>query len=91
MTTSVWQGALEPCSCARCGVAVSVGIFARHAFYPGHEHVRACKRVVQYFDNTRAMGITYWGPDVKEDASRPIMYEGAKYPLDDGKTCFGPF
>ena len=34
-------------NCARCDVAVSVGILARHALYPGHEHVRAYKRVVK--------------------------------------------
>ena len=71
-------------SCVRCDVAVSVGILARHTLYPGHRHVRAFKRVVQYVYNTRDGHTTYRWPDVKKDASRPIMYEGAMGPLDDG-------
>ena len=58
--------------------------------YPGKAHVRACKRVlackrvVQYLFNTRALGITYRRPraDVKKHV--PLMYKGAKHPLDDG-------
>ena len=51
---SVVGSLLHLANCVRCDVAVSVGILARHALYPGHEHVRACKRVVQYLYNTRA-------------------------------------
>ena len=88
---SVVGSLLHLANCVRCDVAVSVGILARHALYPGHEHVRACKRVVQYLYNTRTMGITYRRPDVKENANRPLMYEGAKHPLDDGKNLLQTF
>ena len=39
---SVVGSLLHLANCVRCDVAVSVGILARHALYPGHEHVRAC-------------------------------------------------
>ena len=37
------------------------------------------------------MGITYRRPDVKKDANRPVMYEVARHPLDDGKNLLQIF
>ena len=71
------ESLLRLASCARCGIAVSVGILARSAIYLGHGHMRACKRVVQYLYNTRAMGIGYRRPDANKDANGHIIYEGA--------------
>ena len=81
---SVVGSLLHIANCVRCDISFAVGVLSRHGMHPGKAHVRACKRVVQYLFNTRALGITYRRPraDVKKHV--PLMFEGAQHPLDDG-------
>ena len=65
-------------------IALAVGVLARHGMTPGKAHVRAAKRVVMYLYNARKLGITYRRPDGSGRRHVPVIYEGAKHPLDNG-------
>jgi hypothetical protein len=71
-------------NCMRPDIALAVGVLARHGMTPGKAHVRAAKRVVMYLYNARKLGITYRRPDASEQRHVPVIYEGAKHPLDNG-------
>jgi len=71
-------------NCMRPDIALAVGVLARHGMAPGKAHVRAAKRVVMYLYNARKLGITYRRPDASEQRHVPVIYEGAKHPLDNG-------
>jgi hypothetical protein len=86
---SVVGSLLHICNCVRCDVSYAVGVLARHAATPGPAHVKAAKRVVMYLYNTRTMGITYRRSEDKN--SVPVLYEGAKHPLDDGTNRLQTF
>jgi hypothetical protein len=86
---SVVGSLLHICNCVRCDVSYAVGVLARHAATPGPAHVKATKRVVMYLYNTRTMGITYRRSEDKN--SVPVLYEGAKHPLDDGTNRLQTF
>ena len=88
---SVVGSLLHLANCTRCDVAHAVGVLARHALCPGREHVRAVKRVVQYLYHTRSLGITYRRDYASATKNVPLMYEGAKHPLDDGKNYLQTF
>lgn len=88
---SIVGSLLHLANCVRCDIAHAVGVLARHSAWPGREHVRACKRVVQYLYNTRDLGITYRRPTDDGTKNVPVMYEGAKHPLDDGKNILQTF
>ena len=68
----------------RPDIALAVGVLARHGMTPGKAHVRAAKRVVMYLYNARKLGITYRRPDGSGRRHVPVIYEGAKHPLDNG-------
>jgi hypothetical protein len=78
-------------NCVRCDVALSVGHLARHAATPGSAHVKAAKRVVQYLYNTRSLGITYRRQSSSAKTNVPLMFEGARHPLDNGKNLLQTF
>ena len=80
---SVAGSLLHIANCARCDISCAAGVLARHLNSPGRVHVQAAKRVLQYLYVTRSHGITYTRPHEGKDV--PFMFEGAKYPLDDGK------
>lgn len=77
---SVVGSLMHVANCVRCDVAFAVGCLARHALAPGKAHVRACKRVVMYLYNTRALGITYQRTG---ENNVPVIHEGAKHPLSN--------
>ena len=58
---------------------------------PGKANVRAAKRVVMCLYNARELGITYRRPEISGQRHVPVIYEGAKHPLDNGfnrlQTC----
>ena len=82
---SVVGSLLHIANCVRCDVSTAVGILARHSATPGEAHKRAAKRVLMYLYNTASLGITY-RRDYGGPKSTPVIYEGAKHPLDDGKN-----
>jgi hypothetical protein len=89
---SVVGSLLHICNCVRCDVSYAVGVLARHAATPGPAHVKAAKRVVMYLFNTRNLGITYRRLIKKDGVEmEPILYEGAKHPLDDGTNRLQTF
>ena len=67
----------------RPDISYAVGNLARFAAAPGDAHVKAAKRVLQYLYQSRTLGITYYR-DCDQQRNVPLMYEGAKHPLDDG-------
>jgi hypothetical protein len=79
---SVVGSLLHIANCVRCDIALAVGILARHSATPGPQHVHAVKRVVMYLYNTRKLGITYSRDSGSPNV--PVIYEGAKHPLDNG-------
>jgi hypothetical protein len=80
---SVVGSLLHIANCVRCDISYAVGVLSRHAATPGPAHVKAAKRVVMYLFNTLTLGITYRRPDTGV-RTEPVLYEGAKHPLDDG-------
>ncbi len=88
---SVVGSLLHLANCTRCDVAHAVGALTRHAQWVGHAHVRAAKRVVQYLYNTRSLGITYRRDYASATKNVPLMYEGAKHPLDNGTNLLQTF
>jgi hypothetical protein len=60
-------------NCPRPDIATAVGILARHANAPGAEHVKACKRLMQYLWCTRTWGITY-SKDEKAEPNTTQIY-----------------
>ena len=81
---SVVGSLLHIVNCLRPDIAYAVGSLARFATTPGDQHVRACKRVLQYLFKTRALGITYSKDTGTNPKNVPFMYESAKHPLDNG-------
>jgi hypothetical protein len=88
---SVVGSLLHISNCVRCDISLAVGVLSRHGMHPGKAHVRACKRVVQYLYNTRTLGITYRRPKADVKKHVPLMYEGARHPLDDGTNKLQTF
>jgi hypothetical protein len=86
---SVVGSLLHIANCVRCDVALAVGILARHSATPGPQHVNAVKRVVMYLYNTRSLGITYSRSSPAPNF--PVIYEGAKHPLDNGANKLQTF
>ena len=86
---SVVGSLLHIANCVRCDIAHAVGVLARHAMFPGQSHVRAAKRVLMYLYNTRALGIFYRRDSPHRNV--PLMYEGAKHPLDNGRNLLQVF
>ena len=80
---SVVGSLLHIANCVRCDISYAVGNLARFSAAPGPAHVRAVKRCLQYLYATRSLGITY---SRTSGTSRnvPLMFEGAKHPLDTG-------
>ena len=76
---------LHVANCVRPDVSFAVGYLARFAANPGPQHVKAAKRVLLYLFNTRTLGITYYR-ESRQEKNRPILFEGAKHPLDDGSN-----
>ena len=88
---SVVGSLIHIANCVRCDISLAVGVLARHSMTPGPAHVKAVKRVVQYLYNTRQLGITYRRSVPGSAANVPLMYEGAKHPLDDGTNRLQTF
>ena len=86
---SVVGSLLHIANCVRCDVALAVGILARHSATPGPQHVNAVKRVVMYLYNTRSLGISY--SRQTSALNVPIIYEGARHPLDSGANKLQTF
>ena len=86
---SVIGSLLHISNCVRADVAVAVGILSRHAATPGHAHVTAAKRVVQYLFNTRFTGITYSRSAVLTNT--PLVYERGVHPLSDSSNMLKVF
>ena len=86
---SVVGSLLHIANCVRCDVALAVGILARHSATPGPQHVNAVKRVVMYLYNTRSLGITY--SRISSQPNVPVIYEGARHPLDNGANILQVF
>ena len=80
---SVVGSLLHISNCLRPDISYAVGNLARFANAPGAAHVRAAKRVLQYLYQSRTLGITYYR-DCDQQRNVPLMYEGAKHPLDNG-------
>jgi hypothetical protein len=80
---SVVGSLLHISNCLRPDISYAVGNLARFAAAPGAAHVKAAKRVLQYLYQSRSLGITYYR-DCDQQRNVPLMYEGAKHPLDDG-------
>ena len=87
---SVVGSLLHISNCVRCDIALAVGILARHSATPGPAHVKAAKRVLMYLLNTKKLGITY-KRDLSIEKSIPVIYEGAKHPLDNGTNLLSTF
>ncbi len=87
---SVVGSLLHIANCARCDIAHSVGVLARHAMFPGASHVRAAKRVLMYLYNTRHLGILY-RRDSAAARNVPRMFEGAQHPLNNGLNLLQTF
>ena len=64
--------------CTRPDIAYAVGALARHSTTLGAEHVKACKRCVQYLYNTRHLCIRYGG--VENELNEPSVYEAGRSP-----------
>mgnify|MGYP002631971453 FL=1 len=86
---SVVGSLLHITNCLRCDVAFAVGCLARFASAPGPQHVRACKRVLKYLYSTRNLGIRY--TRYSKHKNEPMMYAGAKHPLDNGTNLLQIF
>jgi hypothetical protein len=86
---SVVGSLLHIANCVRCDISYAVGVLARHANAPGPAHVRAAKRVLQYLHRTSTYGITYTRQ--ASGSNVPLMYEGAKHPLDNGSNLLQTF
>ena len=80
---SVVGSLLHISNCLRPDISYAVGNLARFAAAPGLAHVKAAKRVLQYLYQSRSLGITYYRA-CDQQRNVPLMYEGAKHPLDDG-------
>ena len=80
---SVVGSLLHISNCLRPDISYAVGNLARFAAAPGDAHVKAAKRVLQYLFQSKKLGITYYR-DCDQQRNVPLMYEGAKHPLDDG-------
>jgi len=80
---SVVGSLLHISNCLRPDISYAVGNLARFAAAPGDAHVKAAKRVLQYLFQSKKLGITYYR-DCEQQRNVPLMYEGAKHPLDDG-------
>jgi len=65
-------------------ITYAVVNLARFSAAPGPTHVRAVKRCLQYLYATRTLGITYSRDCPGVQRNVPLMYEGAKHPLDNG-------
>ena len=81
---SIVGSLLHIANCVRCDIAYAVGNLARFSASPGPTHVRAVKRCLQYLYATRTLGITYSRDCPGVQRNVPLMYEGAKHPLDNG-------
>ena len=81
---SIVGSLLHIANCVRCDIAYAVGNLARFSAAPGPTHVRAVKRCLQYLYATRTLGITYSRDCPGVQRNVPLMYEGAKHPLDNG-------
>ena len=75
----------------RCDVARSDGHLARYAAKPGSAHVKAAKRTVEYLYNTRSLGSTYRRQTTSAKTNLPLVFEGARHPLDNGKSLLQTF
>ena len=88
---SVVGSLLHIANCVRCDISYSVGNLARFSAAPGPTHVRAVKRCLQYLYATRSLGITYSRDLSGSQHNVPLMYEGAKHPLDTGSNRLQTF
>ena len=77
--------------CVRCDAALSVGHLARHVATPGSARVKAAKRAVHYLYNTRALGITYRRRSPSAKTNMLLVFQGARYPLVNGKNLLQTF
>ena len=64
--------------CTRPDISYAVGALARHSTTLGAEHVKACKRCVQYLYNTRHLCIRYGGTESR--LNEPMVYEAGRSP-----------
>ena len=64
--------------CTRPDISYAVGALARHSTTLGAEHVKACKRCIQYLYNTRHLCIRYGG--VESKLNEPMVYEAGRSP-----------
>jgi len=88
---SVVGSLLHIANCVRCDISYAVGNLARFSAAPGPTHVRAVKRCLQYLYATRSLGITYSRDLSGSQHNVPLMYEGAKHPLDNGSNRLQTF
>lgn len=87
---SVVGSLLHISNSVRCDITYAVGVLARHSLTPGHTHVKAVKRVLQYLHNTKHLGITY-SRRSNQPSNIPTLFERGRHPLDDGKNILQTF